>query len=95
MFISRTHPREHVPPPSLLRPPGLVYPTETKFVRRLRELEKSQQNDSIPLIPSTVQELEDMLSLCCYKPLHFPKLVQSWKQFFTLQECLCNVNRAC
>uniref|UniRef100_A0A3Q3WZ72 AB hydrolase-1 domain-containing protein n=1 Tax=Mola mola TaxID=94237 RepID=A0A3Q3WZ72_MOLML len=60
---------------TLICPAGLVYPTETKFVSRLRELEKSQRNESIPLIPSTLQELDDMLRLCCYKPLNLPRPV--------------------
>ncbi|CAJ1052016.1 LOW QUALITY PROTEIN: monoacylglycerol lipase abhd6-B-like [Xyrichtys novacula] len=60
---------------TLICPAGLVYPTETPFISRLRELEKSQQEGSIPLIPSTPQELEDMLRLCCYTPIKLPKQV--------------------
>ncbi|XP_034388990.1 monoacylglycerol lipase abhd6-A-like [Cyclopterus lumpus] len=60
---------------TLICPAGLVYPTETEFIRRLRELEKTQQAESIPLIPSTLQELEDMLKLCCYNPLNLPRQV--------------------
>ncbi|XP_040060906.2 monoacylglycerol lipase abhd6-A isoform X1 [Gasterosteus aculeatus] len=56
---------------TLMCPAGLVYPTETEFIRRLRELENTPQVESIPLIPSTPQELDDMLKLCCYTP---PKL---------------------
>lgn len=65
-------------PPLPLCPPGLVYPTESAFISRLREMEKTQQEDSIPLIPSTPQELEDMLRLCCYTPLKLPRQVHSW-----------------
>uniref|UniRef100_UPI0037E85BF1 monoacylglycerol lipase abhd6-A-like n=1 Tax=Semicossyphus pulcher TaxID=241346 RepID=UPI0037E85BF1 len=60
---------------TLICPAGLVYPTETKFISRLRELENSEQEESIPLIPSTPQELEDMLSLCCYIPLKLHRQV--------------------
>lgn len=58
---------------TLMCPAGLVYPTESQFISRLRELEKSEQEESIPLIPSTTQELEDMLKLCCYSPINLPK----------------------
>ncbi|XP_054473796.1 monoacylglycerol lipase abhd6-A-like [Anoplopoma fimbria] len=58
---------------TLVCPAGLVYPTETEFIRRLRAIENTQE--SIPLIPSTPQELEDMLKLCCYSPLNLPRQV--------------------
>ncbi|XP_041671929.1 monoacylglycerol lipase abhd6-B-like [Cheilinus undulatus] len=58
---------------TLMCPAGLVYPTESQFISRLRELEKSEQEESIPLIPSTTKELEDMLRLCCYSPVNLPK----------------------
>ncbi|XP_049442963.1 monoacylglycerol lipase abhd6-A-like [Epinephelus fuscoguttatus] len=60
---------------TLVCPAGLVYPTDSEFISRLREIEKTQQDDSIPLIPSTPQELEDMLRLCCYTPLKLPRQV--------------------
>ncbi|KAF6737627.1 Monoacylglycerol lipase abhd6-A [Oryzias melastigma] len=54
---------------TLVCPAGLVYPTESKFITRLRELEQSaNQEESIPLIPTTPQELEDMLKLCLPHP---------------------------
>ncbi|XP_070758312.1 monoacylglycerol lipase abhd6-A-like [Enoplosus armatus] len=71
----------HLSSATLICPAGLVYPTESKFIIRLREMEKSrqeeksQQEESIPLIPSTPQELEDMLRLCCYTPLNLPRQV--------------------
>uniref|UniRef100_A0A671M877 Monoacylglycerol lipase ABHD6-like n=1 Tax=Sinocyclocheilus anshuiensis TaxID=1608454 RepID=A0A671M877_9TELE len=51
---------------TLICPAGLQYPTESKFVQRLRELEKTQNSDGIPLIPSTPEEMEEMLKLCSY-----------------------------
>nr|XP_046240836.1 monoacylglycerol lipase abhd6-A-like [Scatophagus argus] len=63
----------HLSGVTLICPAGLVYPTETKFISRLRELEKSQQEESIPLIPTTPQELKDMLNLCCYTPPKLPR----------------------
>ncbi|KAM4588039.1 monoacylglycerol lipase abhd6-A-like isoform 1-T1 [Odontesthes bonariensis] len=61
---------------TLVCPAGLVYPTESKFISRLRELEeKSEQQEPIPLIPSTLQELDVMLRLCCYTPPDLPRQV--------------------
>ncbi|KAM7401648.1 hypothetical protein PAMP_016945 [Pampus punctatissimus] len=61
---------------TLMCPAGLVYPTETEFMIRLREMEKNlQEESSIPLIPSTCQEMEDMLRLCCYTPPKLPRQV--------------------
>lgn len=64
---------------SLVCPAGLEPPEDTAFVKRLRELEvQKQQNqdlsqESIALIPNTVAQLQEMLDLCCYKPLNLPK----------------------
>ncbi|KAM6947722.1 monoacylglycerol lipase abhd6-A-like isoform 1-T2 [Lycodopsis pacificus] len=58
---------------TLVCPAGLVFPTETKFIRRLREIENTEE--SIPLIPTTPQELDNMLKLCCYNPLNLPRQV--------------------
>uniref|UniRef100_A0A3Q2QIM9 Abhydrolase domain containing 6, acylglycerol lipase n=1 Tax=Fundulus heteroclitus TaxID=8078 RepID=A0A3Q2QIM9_FUNHE len=53
---------------TLVCPAGLVYPKESEFISHLRELEKNKEEESNPLIPTTPQELETMLKLCCYKP---------------------------
>ncbi|KAF1392108.1 hypothetical protein PFLUV_G00049110 [Perca fluviatilis] len=58
---------------TLVCPAGLVYPTESEFITRLRKMEESEQEEAIPLIPSTIQELEDMLKLCCYTPPNLPR----------------------
>lgn len=64
---------------SLVCPAGLEPPEDTEFVKRLRELEvQRQQNqdlsqESIALIPTTLPQLQDMLTLCCYKPLNLPR----------------------
>ncbi|XP_059184385.1 monoacylglycerol lipase abhd6-A-like [Centropristis striata] len=60
---------------TLVCPAGLVYPTDSEFISRLREMENSKEEGRIPLIPSTPQELEDMLKLCCYVPLNLPRQV--------------------
>ncbi|XP_041837125.1 monoacylglycerol lipase abhd6-A-like [Melanotaenia boesemani] len=61
---------------TLVCPAGLVYPTDSEFISRLRELENGRmQDESIPLIPRTPQELDDMLRLCCYNPPKLPRQV--------------------
>ncbi|XP_061543124.1 monoacylglycerol lipase abhd6-B-like [Phycodurus eques] len=63
----------HLSGVTLMCPSGLVYPTDSEFIVRLRELEKNPEESSIPLIPSSAQELEDMLRLCCHKPPKLPR----------------------
>lgn len=41
----------------------------------LRNMEQSQQEEQIALIPSSIQELEEMLGLCCYKRPRLPRQV--------------------
>lgn len=65
----------HLSGATLICPAGLVYPTDSTFISRLKELENNQREESIPLIPTTPQELEDMLKLCCYTPLKLPRQV--------------------
>lgn len=60
---------------TLICPSGLICPTETKFMVDLRESQERQQIDSIALIPSTLQELRNLLKLGCYKPATLPKQV--------------------
>ncbi|KAM4613200.1 monoacylglycerol lipase abhd6-A-like [Polymixia lowei] len=60
---------------TLICPAGLVYPVDSVFVRRLKELESSGQTESIPLIPSTPQQMEDMLKLCSYVRFKMPQQV--------------------
>ncbi|XP_040888860.1 monoacylglycerol lipase abhd6-A-like [Toxotes jaculatrix] len=65
----------HLSSVTLMCPAGLVYPTDSEFIVRLRELENNQDEGSIPLIPTTPQELENMLRLCCHTPLNLPRQV--------------------
>ncbi|XP_045884650.1 monoacylglycerol lipase abhd6-A-like [Micropterus dolomieu] len=79
--VYAAHYPDHLSSATLICPAGLVYPTESEFIIRLRELEKNQKEEnsrmeeSIPLIPSTPQELEDMLKLCCHTPPKLPRQV--------------------
>ncbi|TRY66796.1 hypothetical protein DNTS_009585 [Danionella cerebrum] len=60
---------------TLICPAGLEYPTESRFVQGLRELEKSNDPDQIPLIPSTPEQMEEMLKLCSYVRFKIPKQI--------------------
>ncbi|KAK1875040.1 Monoacylglycerol lipase abhd6-B, partial [Dissostichus eleginoides] len=71
--VYAAHHPAHLSGVTLMCPAGLVFPTESEFIIRLREMEKTQQQGSIPLIPTTTQELESMLKLCCYTPISLPK----------------------
>lgn len=46
-------------------------------MRHLRDLEKSKDVRSIPLIPSTPEEMEDMLRLCSFVRFKIPHQVSS------------------
>ncbi|XP_036840197.1 monoacylglycerol lipase ABHD6 [Oncorhynchus mykiss] len=64
---------------TLICPAGL--PTESPFVERLRELEKDQElsgsldPQGIPLIPSTPEEMDDMLKLCSFVRFKIPQQI--------------------
>lgn len=63
-----------------------------------RESQERQQIDSIALIPSTLQELRNLLKLGCYKPATLPKQVSYtvgamfWKNGFPLTKSLSIFN---
>lgn len=61
---------------------GLPSTTDSKFIKQLRELQESQLIDRIPLIPSTPEEMADMLKLCSYVRFKVPQQVRSpgWLQ---------------
>lgn len=71
-FNLRTSTKESVS----LHLPGLVYPEETKFISNLRDMEQSKQ-EQFALIPSSIQELEEMLQLCCYNQPKLPRQVRT------------------
>ncbi|XP_046882113.1 monoacylglycerol lipase ABHD6 [Hypomesus transpacificus] len=60
---------------TLICPAGLEYPNESRFVARLRELEKNQNSQDIPLIPSTPEEMEEMLRLCSFVRFKIPQQI--------------------
>ena len=60
-------------PPVLLE--GIRYPSETKFDNHLQDLEHSQYSLGNPLIPSTTEDMEDMLRLCSHVRFKIPQQV--------------------
>ncbi|OCT56902.1 hypothetical protein XELAEV_18004264mg [Xenopus laevis] len=65
----------HISSLTLICPAGLMYPIESKFLKQLKVLEKSGDNQRIPLIPSTAGEMEDMLRLCSFVRFKIPQQV--------------------
>uniref|UniRef100_A0A672HXI9 Abhydrolase domain containing 6b n=1 Tax=Salarias fasciatus TaxID=181472 RepID=A0A672HXI9_SALFA len=51
---------------TLICPDGIRHPCETKFDNHLQDLEHSNYTLSIPLIPTTPEEMEDMFRLCSH-----------------------------
>ncbi|XP_054585531.1 monoacylglycerol lipase ABHD6 isoform X1 [Eptesicus fuscus] len=60
---------------SLVCPAGLQYSTDNQFIRRLRELQDSAAMEKIPLIPSTPEEMSEMLQLCSYVRFKVPQQI--------------------
>ncbi|KAG8539422.1 hypothetical protein GDO81_020933, partial [Engystomops pustulosus] len=58
---------------TLICPAGLQYPEDSKFLKRLREIQESGNDQKIPLIPSTAEEMEQMLKLCSYVRFKIPQ----------------------
>lgn len=56
-------------------PPGLQYSTDNSFIRRLKELQDSATFEKNPLIPSTPEEMGEMLQLCSYVRFKVPQQV--------------------
>ncbi|XP_040215147.1 monoacylglycerol lipase ABHD6 [Rana temporaria] len=61
---------------TLICPAGLQYPTESKFVKQLQGLaESGEENPRIPLVPSTAEEMGQMLKLCSHVRFKIPQQV--------------------
>ncbi|XP_073667368.1 monoacylglycerol lipase ABHD6 isoform X1 [Tursiops truncatus] len=60
---------------SLVCPAGLQYSTDNQFVQRLKELQESAAVEKIPLIPSTPEEMSEMLQLCSYVRFRVPQQI--------------------
>ncbi|XP_013911157.1 PREDICTED: monoacylglycerol lipase ABHD6, partial [Thamnophis sirtalis] len=57
---------------TLICPGGLVNSQESNFIKQLREQKENNCIDHIPLIPSTPEEMGDMLKLCSYVRFKVP-----------------------
>ncbi|KAK3519066.1 hypothetical protein QTP70_016352 [Hemibagrus guttatus] len=57
---------------TLICPTGVKYRSKTKFDKRVHELELSEETLGVSLIPSTPQEMEDMLKLCSHVRFKVP-----------------------
>ncbi|KAJ3603390.1 hypothetical protein NHX12_031132 [Muraenolepis orangiensis] len=70
------HP-QHLAGLTLICPAGLVVPKDSRFVRLLKDMkEKGEMRmQDVPLIPSTVQQMGDMLTLCCHSNLSVPRQI--------------------
>ncbi|KAK2091640.1 Alpha beta hydrolase [Saguinus oedipus] len=59
----------------LVCPAGLQYSTDNQFIQRLKELQDSAAVEKIPLIPSTPEEMSEMLQLCSYVRFKVPQQI--------------------
>lgn len=57
-------------------PAGIRHPHETKFDNHLQDLKHSDYTLNIPLIPTTVEEMEDMFRLCSHVRFKIPQQVR-------------------
>ncbi|XP_062842184.1 monoacylglycerol lipase ABHD6 [Trichomycterus rosablanca] len=57
---------------TLICPAGLKYTADNEFVKRLKDLEESKDVQGIPLIPSTAEEMADMMKLLSYVRFKIP-----------------------
>lgn len=59
-----------------LYPAGIRHLQETKFDNHLQDLKHSDYTLNIPLIPTTVEEMEDMFRLCSHVRFKIPQQVR-------------------
>lgn len=57
-------------------PAGIRHPQETKFDNHLQDLKQSNYTLNIPLIPTTLEEMEDMFKLCSHVRFKIPQQVR-------------------
>ncbi|KAI5095771.1 monoacylglycerol lipase ABHD6, partial [Silurus meridionalis] len=60
---------------TLICPTGLKYPSKSKFDNHMHELELSKYTLGITFIPSTPQEMEEMLRLCSHVRFKVPQQI--------------------
>ncbi|XP_077577652.1 monoacylglycerol lipase ABHD6b [Stigmatopora nigra] len=60
---------------TLICPDGIKHPNETKFDNLLQDLQQSHYTLNIPLIPTTLVEMEDMFRLCSHVRFKIPQQI--------------------
>ncbi|XP_062264703.1 monoacylglycerol lipase abhd6-A-like [Platichthys flesus] len=65
----------HLSSVTLMCPSGLDFPKDSEFITHLKEWEANQKEDGIALIPTTIQELKNMLRLSMHAPLNLHRQV--------------------
>ncbi|XP_030062428.1 monoacylglycerol lipase ABHD6 [Microcaecilia unicolor] len=60
---------------TLICPAGVKCPNDSEFIKQLLELKASENFHRIPLIPSTPQDMEEMLKLCSYVRFKVPQQI--------------------
>lgn len=63
---------------------GLQYSTDNQFIQRLKELQDTVAVEKIPLIPSTPEEMGEMLQLCSYVRFKVPQQVMPSQRHYAL-----------
>ena len=58
-----------------LNPTGLKYSSDNQFTQELKEMQDLASAEKIPLIPTTPEEMSDLLQLCSYVRFKVPQQV--------------------
>ncbi|KAM7063476.1 monoacylglycerol lipase ABHD6 isoform 1-T1 [Molossus nigricans] len=59
----------------LVCPAGLQYSRDNQFIKQIKELQNMTTSGKIPLIPSTPEEMSEMLQLCSYVRFKVPQQI--------------------
>ncbi|XP_036993262.1 monoacylglycerol lipase ABHD6 isoform X2 [Artibeus jamaicensis] len=60
---------------SLVCPAGLKYSSDNQFIQGLKEMQDLASAEKIPLIPTTPEEMSELLQLCSYVRFKVPKQI--------------------
>ena len=58
-----------------LNPTGLKYSSDNQFTQELKEMQDLASAEKIPLIPTTPEEMSELLQLCSYVRFKVPQQV--------------------
>ncbi|CAB1422066.1 unnamed protein product [Pleuronectes platessa] len=65
----------HLSSVTLMCPSGLDSPKDSEFITHLKEREANQKEDGIALIPTTIQEVKNLLRICIHAPVNLHRQV--------------------